>query len=207
MRNRNLLAAVAATALLGTGVIAFQSDRFNPAPEPLPEVPQALPIELVEVQPFTLETPSTHWMRAEAPSYSEGHVVVLRADPTLLLPRQTYENVLYVGAETATRVNTGERSGHLVAIVPGDVDPQTVPIFLGEPALPENVTADEAARQLGLAVTEGARAQAALEPVGASVHLADGYELKRFASYLVERYSPDESSLIEGLRVPRLDFR
>ena len=205
MRNRSIVAAVAAAALLGGGVIAYNSDQSNPSHEPLVTAPQAAPLQVVEAQPFQVLTPLTHNMRAEQPSYDSGMLLVLSGDPTLLRPRQTLENVLYVGAETAERINTAELSGYLVVVVPGEVDLANSPIFLGEAALPEQVTASEAARQLQLALDAGMTGQSV--PVADPIQVADGYELHRFASYLVERYSPDETDLIQGLRAERITFQ
>ncbi|HKX45338.1 MAG TPA: hypothetical protein VJP77_01345, partial [Planctomycetota bacterium] len=156
MQPTRTFAAVAALgAAVATSVVAFTAQRSPESFPQLPAVPQAVAVELVEAHAFTLDQPTTHWMRAEQPQYATGHVLVLRTDPELLVPRQTLENVLYVGAETVERVNLGHESGFLVAIVPGEVDLAAAPIFFGEPALPEQVTAAEAARQLGLARERG----------------------------------------------------
>ncbi|QDU69739.1 hypothetical protein [Engelhardtia mirabilis] len=205
MRNRSIVAAVAAAALLGGGVIAYNSDTNNPTQEPLVSAPQEAPIRLIEAQPFEVLTPLTHYMRAEQPSYTKGMLLVLSGDPTLLRPRQSLENVLYVGAETAERINTGEQSGYLVVVVPGEVDLASSPIFLGSPALPEQVTAADAQRQLEIALDSGLTGQSV--PVADPIQVADGYELHRFASYLVERYAPDEADLISGLRAQRITFQ
>lgn len=206
MRNRSIIAAVAAAALLGGAVIAFDGNRQIPGTEQLPADPQGVELELLEAHPFELLEADTHHMRAEAPSYDSGMVLVLAGDPAILRPRQGYENVLYVGAETAARVNSGERSGHLVVIVPGLEDASSAPIFLGEPALPENVTAAEAQRQLALALDAGVPTQTPAV-AGEPVVVRDGYELRHFASFLVERYASDEVDVITGLRAERIEFR
>ncbi len=176
----------------------------------LPDVPAnpfAESVELVEAHPFQLSEPAVHWYRAEQPSYTSGLLLVLRTRPDLLVPHQTFEPVLYVGDETAERVNVGDESGHLVVIVP-DMDLATLadsPIFFGTPELPERITRDMARSELTRARTEGASQPS---NVAASqreaVSAVDAYELRLFASTLIEAYSPSESDLISGLRAPLL---
>jgi hypothetical protein len=196
------------TAAVGGAVIAFSGDRLIPQElPPLSATPQIQPIRLVEATPFQLVEAHTHFYRAEQPAYTEGTLLVLAVEPHLLTPRQTYESVLYVGSETAERINVGERSGHLIALIPGQPDLANTPIFFGEPELPERITAQEAQRQLALAQAAGvvpAGAEAAAAAAQEAVELYDGYELHRFASYAVERYSADEQDLIKGLRAERI---
>jgi hypothetical protein len=208
MKLTSFAAAALAAAAIGGGVIAFSGERQIASPLPAqPAAPQIQPIELIEATPFRLVEAHTHHYRAEAPRYDAGTLLVLRMAPELLVPRQTFENVLYVGAETAERVNVGDRSGFLVALVPGTPDLSTTPIFWGQPELPERVTAAEAQRQLDLARSAGVTAPGAAAAQGAAreaVELYDSYELLRFASYAVERFSPQEQDLIGGLRAPRI---
>lgn len=182
-----------------------------PAPEPerpaLPLQPTEAEIELVFVQPFALDRPGVHSLRAERPAYDRGQLVVLRADPERWLPRQGYESVLYAGAETARRVNVGHGSGHVVAIVPGDVDLSVEPIFFGAPELPERITAEEARRQRDgarAAGLPGALAAAAAVEHAEPLHAEDEHGLFWHASTLVERYAPDERDLVDSLRAPLL---
>jgi hypothetical protein len=200
---RNLISvSLACLALGGAAVYGLQDRADRQLPE-LPAVPQRVDLQLLEVVPFELAVPERHTWRAEQPSYDQGYLLVLAAEPDRLVARQTYENVLYVGTETAERINVGGDSGHLVVLVPGPIDLENSPAFFGEPELPERVTASEAARQLGLARAEGVVPFRNFE-VGAPYYAADGYELRRFASHLVERWSPDEADLITGLRAERI---
>ena len=177
---------------------------------PLPAAPQSTPIEVLFAQPFALDQAGVHTMRAEQPAYREGVLLVLRAEPERWRLRQSYDNVLYVGAETAQRVNHGAASGHLVVIVPGPLDLVSARVFLGEPELPERVTQAEAERQVALAAAAGiqplgpALARVAVAP---PLFAADELELYLHASYLVERFSPDERDLIASLRVKRVPTR
>ena len=48
--------------------------------------------------------------------------------------------MLFVGTQTARRVNPHPVSGHVVAIVPGDFALEEAPIYFGTPQLPERIT-------------------------------------------------------------------
>jgi len=200
------LAAGTAAGALVAGALAGNGNGSTQETQPaLVASPEEAPIELVLRQPFRLDRPGRHTMRAEAPAYTEGHLLVLRAEPERWRLRQSYDNVLYVGAETARRVNHGVGSGHLVVLVPGALEADA-PLFLGAPELPERVTAAEAARQAadarraGVAAVDDFPDARTLE----TAHLADEADLFTYAADLVERYAPDEVDLIESLRVPRL---
>ncbi|MFT5290801.1 MAG: hypothetical protein ACI8QS_003552 [Planctomycetota bacterium] len=203
--------ALAAGLLLVGTVFAKRSSAPLPSElPPLPATPQSTTIEVLEVQSFTLSEHGMNRMRADGLSYNEGVLLVLRAEPERWQLRQSFDNVLYVGQQTATRVNHGASSGNLVVIVPGPLDLSAARIFLGEPDLPERITQAELERQVDLAQAAG------VEPLGAgltrvrqaqTLHAADELELYLHASYLVERYAPDERDLINGLRVKRVPGR
>ena len=203
-------ALVAGLLLVGA---LFATRSAAPVPSelpPLPLTPQATTIEVLELQHFTLQEPGMHWMRADGAPYRRGVLLVLRAEPERWRLRQSFDNVLYVGAQTATRVNHGAGSGNLVVIVPGPIDLAAARVFLGEPNLPERVDQAEIERQVELARAAG------VKPLGSSLasvqraqtlHAADELELYLHASHLVERYAPDERDLINGLRVKRVPGR
>lgn len=153
--SHKLALALVAAAVLVTAGSTFRSSQQEGAPPALPPEPALSPIALVAAQPFVLAEPATHWYRSERPQYAQGLLLVLEVDRDLVHPRQTHEPVLYVGAETAQRVNAGHESGRLVAIVPGAPDLAQDPVFFGEPALPEQVDAAEASRQLDAALELG----------------------------------------------------
>lgn len=202
-------ALAAGLLLVGTVVANRSSQQESGELPPLLDQPQAASIEVVEVQPFRLDEASIHTMRAERPDFDEGVLMVLRAEPERWRLRQSYDNVLYVGAETARRVNAGSGSGHLVVVVPGPVDLEAARVFLGEPELPERVTLAEAQRQVALAAAAGVQPLGDLSRVDRAemLHAIDEVDLLLHASYLVERYAPDEVDLIEGLRAPRVPRR
>lgn len=201
-------------ACLGVATLALSGRSFlqGSAPEAPPALPADLavqPVELLAAHEFVLERPATHWYRAERPTYTQGVVLVLHASPDLVLPRQTYEPVLYVGAETAERVNHGGDSGNLVVVVP-DLDLAGLadaPIFFGTPELPERVTAEVARAERDAALAGGAAAPGATRVAqvrGPAFEASDDVDLRAVASDLVARFAPTEVDVIEGLRAPRI---
>ncbi len=200
-------------ATLGIGAVVA---TLNPADRSLAPSPIAgghPKIELVFAQPFSLDVPYEHTWRQEEPSVVSGWILVLRTDPALLAPRQTAEPVLYVGNETAERLNAGE-AGNLVVLVPSPVDsqgvptldPTTVPIWFGTSELPERVDAARIQAELSAAIAQGvgpasSTAIRSQGPLG-TMFAPDRPELELYLADLIELYSPTESDLVAGLRAP-----
>lgn len=123
-------------------------------------------VELLEAYPFVLDEPYVHEWRAEKPLVSSGYLLVLRVDAEVARPRDTYEPVLYVGAETAERCagNDAPQEGErLVVLVPAPLDAdgrvqldlERVPIWFGGHELPERVDAARIQRELAAARAAG----------------------------------------------------
>jgi len=197
-------------ALLVLLLAACVAALVNGLPDDPPPLPVATPvggIELIYARPFTLDQPYTHAWSAEHPQVKAGWVLVLAVDPDLVHPRQAAEPVLFVGDQTAERVNLGNESGHVVAIVPGPLDLAHAPIFFGAPALPEQVDAGKAAAELSAARQRGIAPIAAdqiAKVSESSVHFTDDYELHAWCSDLIQTWSPQETDLIATLRVQPL---
>ncbi len=211
---------ISALALLVTVVLmSTLRAAFGPRePErpPLAATPAAsTPIEILHAQPFVLDQPYVHEWRREKPLATAGTILVLSTEPELVRPRQTAEPVLYVGAETAERVNA-PRNGNLVVLVPGpvdddgrvDLDLSSTTIWFGTPDLPERVDAAVIARELARAqasgagparLSERARLRSAAD---ATIYARDRVELDPYLADLIELYSPEEVDLARGLRVP-----
>jgi len=206
---------VLASAALVTAVVASRGSQSSAAaPRALADA--ELPaggVELLDAVPFALDEPFVHEWRVEKPSVASGLLLVLRADPELVRPRQTAEAVLYVGSQTAERCSFPETSGILVALVPAPLaadgsvalDLDTAPIWFGRRELPERVDARRIEEERALARRAGigparrldARARA-LEPVRAR----DRNELEAtYLADLIERWSPEEADRAAGLRV------
>src|SRR5688572_3392583 len=147
---------------LSIGSVLASRDPQQPSYAP----PSGLPsggIELLAAVPFVLDEPFVHEWRAEKPVVSSGYLLVLKADPDLVRPRQTYEAVLYAGSEVAERCNFPENGSHLVALVPAPLDGRgrvaldldSTPIWFGSLELPERVDAARIADELELARARG----------------------------------------------------
>jgi hypothetical protein len=211
---------------LGTGVTVASSwwQSRNSSPPPIPALTAGGGVELCFAQPYQLDEPYTHWWRAERPQVSSGILLVLAVDPDLVHPRQGFQPVLYVGNQTAERINVGFVPGeiapgakaHVVALVPAERDPRgrldldlsRTPIWFGTPALPEEVDEQQILAEYALARTQGlqpptpAAIRSALSKGGGTVFLPDYHALQQHATALIGRYSPGERDLIDGLLAP-----
>lgn len=168
---------------------------------PVPKTPAAVR-DVLYASPFTIAQPYHHDWRKERPLVQSGFLIVLNVNPDLVFPRQVAEPVLYVGSQTAERLNVGYPSGRVVALVPGPVDLTRDPIWFGTPQLPEQV--DAATIQVERAKAEAAGITA--KPPAAlaaafrqKVDVADKWALLREAGVLVQQYSPQETALAETL--------
>ncbi len=201
-------------SLLLTAVFSMQASAMLPQSHSTsPATPVAVE-NVVSIQPFELEAPAKHLWRVEQPMVTSGYLLVLKVDPALVVPRQVAEPVLYVGHQTAERVNVGSESGHVIAILPAQIDPEK-PDYLdlseqlfwfGSPELPERVDAKRIAAEHQEAIAAGIR------PFGAekiATAMARGGLVNEKASKrdlihdamrrLVREYSPQERSLVEGV--------
>jgi len=177
--------------------------------------PQAGVWDLLAAIPFKVDQPYTHWWRKEQPSVRAGHLLVLAVDPEVVQPRQIAEPVLYAGDQTAERINSGFADGALVVLVPSTPnsdgwparDLTNLPIWFGDPALPEQV--DEAAIRQAQALVPNrlgfgsARVNAALDTGGEPLHCRDLAELYVHAADWVERFAPQDRHVVERLRMNR----
>ncbi len=210
---KTLLLTLLGTVTMIGGAIALrqQSQTVRPAPK------NPAAVELLQAHAFQLDEGFLFDWRSERPLVTSGYLLVFKADPELLRRRQTFESVLYVGDQTAERLNNSGPGGHLVALVPAgldsdgnvDLDPRNTPMWLGTPELPERVDAARIAEESLLAISLGLGlpdiSRLAPRTLGGqdTIHAADRDELDYFIADLVELYSPAETELIEMLRMPR----
>jgi hypothetical protein len=177
---------------------------FAAAP-PVPESPAAV-TDLIYAQNFTLGDSYQSTWRSEKPAVTSGLLIVVEVDPDLVYPRQQPEPVLYVGVQTAERLNVGFRSGHVVAVVPSSVDLTTSPIWFGDPAMPETLNEDsisaqrDKASKAGIKPFSADKIAAAQKSGGAALTLADQSALHRVAGALIARFSPQEQDLAASLQ-------
>jgi len=215
MNTKHLFGAVTLVAAASITTVIAMNQAGSEAPLEIPANPAVdLPVELVHAQPFELVEPMTHSWSAEQASYTSGLVLVLEGDASAFQPRQTAEPVLFVGDRTADRINAGHPSGKLVVVVPDLTldELADTPIYFGQPELPERVTAAYAAAELEAALGGGlvgpgedrvALASDRADTLGA----LDYSDLMFQVSFLIEQHSPEETDLVEGFRVPRVDFK
>lgn len=180
---------------------------FTLGADDVPRVPQTpAPVDkLVYARAFTLEKGYEYEWRKEKPQVTEGVILVLQVQPALVYPRQCAEPVLYVGEQTAERVNVGHESGHVICIVPGKVDLKTALMWFGTPQLPEQVDAATIKKQRELAEKADIKPFAeeqikqASERGAKKLEAADRDELRRSLAPLVRQYSSAEKDLADGL--------
>ena len=212
------LGTVATLCLIGGAVagvpLGWQQEEEGLLPE-LPVV--ALGVrDVLFAQPYVLDEAYTHTWRFEAPETTAGYLLVLEVEEAFTVPRDTLESVLYVGHQTAERINWGTGSGRVVALVPAprgvdgapDLDLAEVLMFYGSPELPERVDAARIATELESAEAEGLaplateRVEAALAAGGELASLPDRTALARYAATLVLEHSPAEGDLAQGILAP-----
>jgi hypothetical protein len=191
--------------ILAVTLLAFVPFVVADEPPAIPATPAGVE-EVVSIQPFTLDEGFEFDWSKERPLVKSGVILVLKVDPALVYPRQVAEPVLYVGDTTAQRLNFGNESGYVVALVPGDVDLTKAPIWFGSPELPERVDAAMVKAERKLAESNGIKAlsaraaQTAVANGGARIQVADMTELLEPVAGLIERYSPAENELVESYR-------
>jgi hypothetical protein len=172
---------------------------------PVPATPAAVS-DLVYARPFTLAEGYEYNWSADRPIVRSGTLVVLRVDPDLVLPRNSAEPVLYAGNQPVQRLNRGYESGHVIAIIPGEIDLTQTPIWFGRPGLPERINTQTVESERALADAADIRPFAAerLQSVSQeSLQAADLFSLLRdHVANLVLEYSPQERDLAETWRLP-----
>jgi len=178
------------------------------AAPPTAKTPAAVD-EVVYVRPFSLNDGFRYDWCNEPFQVTKGTILVIKVNPTLVIPRQMQEPVLYVGTQAAMRLNQGDQSGYVVAVVPGDVDLTKDPVWFGTPELPERVNAArvqaerEQAEKAGIKPLSAEKAKVAVDNGGSRVNSPDMSALLRdVVAGLVEKYSPQEKSVAEAWRLP-----
>ena len=178
------------------------------AAPPVAKTPAAVD-EVVYARPFTLNDGFRFDWTNEPFQVTKGTILVLKVDPKLVIARQLEEPVLYVGNQTAMRLNQGDQSGYVVAVVPGDVDLTKDPVWFGTPELPERINAAriqaerQQAEKAGIKALSAEKAKVATDNGGSRVSAQDMSSLLRDTiSTLVEKYSPQEKSAAETWRLP-----
>jgi len=200
-----LTAGLLAATCLSAGALASDT------PE-IPATPAAI-TKIIAAQPFALNAGFQSDWSAARPTVTAGYLLVLQVDPDLVFPHQVATPVLYVGQQTAERLNIGYDSGHVIAIVASEVDDagqltldlSQQMIWFGTPALPEQITATDIEDEHTLAQAAGIKPMPkgqmdqALKNGGVQLTLADKHALLKEAAPLVERYAPTENHIADVL--------
>jgi hypothetical protein len=178
------------------------------AAPPVPNTPAAVD-EVVYARPFSLNDGFQYQWASEPFQVTKGTILVLKVDPRLVVPREIGEPVLYVGHQAAMRLNQGDQSGYVIAVVPGDVDLSKDLIWFGTAELPNRINAAhvkaerQQAEKAGLKPLSADKVKAATEAGGRPANAQDMSALLRDTiGELVERYSPQEKHLAETWRLP-----
>lgn len=194
--------------LLTIGLLSFAPPA--PAAEAPPRVADivtpAAVADVVHIQPFTLQEGYVFDWRQERPRVASGTLAVFKVAPALVFPRDAAEPVLYVGNQTAQRLNHGYESGYVVVLIPGDVDLSREPVWFGAADLPEWVNADTIraerakAQQAGIAAFDKGRVRSVTHDRVQSSDLAT--LLRDHVAEIVIRYAPQERALADTWRLP-----
>jgi hypothetical protein len=162
--------------------------------------------DVVHISPFTLEEGYRHDWSEERPFIKSGTLVVFQVNPDYVYPRNAAEPVLYAGNQTAQRLNQGNESGFVIAIIPGEIDLAREPVWFGSPELPERVNAETIEMERAQAEKAGIRPfdaekieSVTREGLGASDLAA---LLREPVAELLLKYSPQEKALAETWRLP-----
>jgi hypothetical protein len=108
MKGSLTMKAAMMIALFGAVVVAVAGEDVPPTP-PMPAAVDGL----VYARSFSLTEGFMFDLRKERPEVKEGLLLVLKADKALLVPRAALMPVLYVGDQTAERLNMGHKSGYV----------------------------------------------------------------------------------------------
>lgn len=162
--------------------------------------------DVVHIQPFALKDGYRHDWRQERPFTDSGTLVVFKVNPDYVYPRNAAEPVLYAGTQTAQRLNQGNESGLVIAIIPGEIDLAREPAWFGNPELPERVNAETikieraGAEKAGIKPFDAERIESVTQGRLEASDLAA--LLREHVAKLVMEYSPQEKALAETWRLP-----
>ncbi len=213
MKTITLTVSILTLAFLAA-VSTVNGDGKTTPPETRSSVTEVLPAipatpaavdHIVYARKFTLEKGFEFGWCKEHPNVTTGYLLVLQVNPDLVFARARAEPVLYVGSQSAQRLNNGYKSGHVIAIAPGDVDLEKALIWFGTPGLPGSVDVETANAELALAKNAGIRpfstteVKAALARGSKELKGAHVVDVLRAAADLIRQYSPAEKDQAKTL--------
>jgi hypothetical protein len=174
-------------------------------PPAVPVTPAAI-TDLVYASSFTLAEGYRYNWSKERPAVRSGMLVVLKVDPALVVPRNALEPVLYAGNHAVQRLNDGHVSGHVIAIIPEEVDLTRTPIWFGSPDLPERVSAEKIRAERAMAEEAKIRPFSAEKVQAVTAGRLQASDLSSLlrdqVANLVMEYAPQEKALAQKWRLP-----
>lgn len=190
--------------LLVLTATALSAAPLPPTPAPVDDVVYARTFKLNQGFQFD-------WAK-EPFTVTEGTLLVLKVKPEYAVPRQSFEPMLYVGDHAAMKLNSGETSGYLVVVVPGEVDLSKALIWFGTPNVAERVDNATVRAEQALAEKAGltplSAEKAAKARAGERINSADfSVLLREHVAGLIEQYSPAEKERAALLRAPVGEFK
>lgn len=162
---------------------------------------------LLYARPFILDTPYADVWTRELQPIDKGTILVLAVDTALVRPRDTWMPVLYVGARPAETVNIGMESGHVVVLVPGEIDLYATPAYFGSVQLPERVDRARgeaelaAARAIGVGPFPREMVDEAIRAGGSALRARSIDGVYKALADVIEQYSPQERELADRFRL------
>jgi hypothetical protein len=188
-----VFAAALAVSLAGVSIVGHAQD-----PTPVKGILATVHFQLAE--------PYTDTRSADNSRVSAGALVVLDVDPALVTPRESVAPVLYVGGRPVQRLNHGDKSGHLLVLVPAGTDPAVAPMWFGSADVPEAVTPDKIRNEQARAKLAriGASRKATLARVDRPVVQAKDLAalLRDVAAPLIDEFSPQDRAVAAMWRLP-----
>jgi hypothetical protein len=158
------------------------------------------------IQPFRLEKPFKFDWRRERPDVRSGLLVVIKVDTNQVRPTNDLQPVLYAGNQTVQPLNQGDKSGYVIAIIPGPIDLSKEPVWFGTPGLPERIDAKKIRAERAKAISSGARPLKAADVKSRTKGMAAVPDLttllRKYAADLILRFSPQEKHIVEAWRLP-----
>ena len=161
---------------------------------------------IVYARPFALSK-GYQWSSVDdEPQTDVGYIVVLRVDPKLVVPSNALSPILYAGDRMLQALNFGHTSGHVIGLVPGQLDLSETPFWFGSPTTPRRVTPEsiraeqDQARKAGIRAFTPEQIESVTQPAIVTTDL--NALLRGELADLVLQYAPEEGDLARKWRLP-----
>lgn len=193
--------------ILFWSVLAFSMNAFALQEVESEAARAPTPVEdLVYVRPFALSR-GYRWSSVYDEQETErGIIVVLRVDPNLVIPRNAPSPILYAGNRMLQALNFGHTSGHVIGLIPGQVNLSETLFWFGPPTSPSRVTSKSIRVERTQAEKAGIRPFPAekVESVTKPAIIAPNLRalLRGELAELVLEYAPEEGNLARKWRLP-----